>query len=107
MTPQDIPQYYEDEARPAIIHDRDLVVTEHGWEQDYHYLDYDFAPHPYWARHYLEETGTVILYARVDDGGNLAHVPHPVLVYLQYRFDRIEVLGATTARKLLWQRPEA
>ena len=107
MSDPAIPQFDENEAVPAITHGRDLVVTELGWEQDYNFLDYNFAPHPFWARHYLDEDGVVILHDHADGGGTLARVPKPVLAYLQYRFDKIDILCEETARTRLWERPEA
>ena len=107
MSDPAIPQFDENEAVPAITHGRDLVVTEFGWEQDYNFLDYDFAPHPFWARHYFDEEGLVILHAHEEDDGALDRVPEAVLAYLKYRFERLDTLGATTARTRLWERPEA
>lgn len=106
MSDESIPEQFGDEATPVIRHSRDLVVYEGAWEQDYHFLDYDFAPAPFTARHYLDERSVAILEA---DGGavtTIDDVPAPVRRYLQYRYDELQVM-AGTGRKTIWTRDGA
>lgn len=98
-----VPERQDGEATPTIVHGRDLVVEDGVWEQDYNFLDYDFAPAPFTARAYLDEPGTVILHGAADLP--FADVPAPVRHYLQYRYDQIDRL-AGHGRAQWWARDE-
>lgn len=100
-----IPIQDEDEARPFITHARDLVVEDGVWEQDYHFLDYDFSPSPWRARAYFDEDARVIVWHEDEamPAPGLDDLPGAVRVYLQYRFDRIEVVVGS-ARQAIWIR---
>lgn len=98
-----IPEQDPDEAQPAVWHRRDLVVEGGEWEQDYHYLDYDFAPAPFTARAYFDENSTVLIEGDSARALTLAEIDRPILAYLQYRYDRLQVVGEN-GRRTLWER---
>lgn len=98
-----IPIEDEHEAKPLVTHSRELVVEDGVWEQDYHFLDYDFAPLPFKARAYLDEDSTVIVNGDEGQSVSLADLPRPVLSYLQFRYDQVDgTIGYS--RQTLWKR---
>ena len=83
-------------AAPRIVHGRDLIVEGGRLEQDYNFIDYFFGVEvdgvEIHARHYLDEAGSVTICARCDRVADESWFP-PILAYLQYRFEKIEILG--------------
>ena len=83
-------------AAPRIVHGRDLIVEGGRLEQDYNFIDYFFGveidDQKLYARHYLDEPGQVTIRARFEQVADKPWFP-PILAYLQYRFDKIDVPG--------------
>lgn len=97
------------DLKPRIAHNYDEILRDDGTvEMSYNYLDYFLAPEEdfnfdgemFYARHYLDEPGDVIIMAG-DPGAEM-------LAWLQQRYDRIRRFSDQTGcYEAIWQRPRA